>query len=123
VWAVGAEPVAISTAYVPALAPGPDADDLASFQAMLQSPADVTLGAAPARARAVDLELAPPQPSVARSLRLQPGQPAISVTIRFDDEATGLPVGLTAVTLKPDQFRVVIQAGDGLPRVAHPDDS
>ena len=37
------------------------------------------------RARAVDLELAPPQPSVARSLRLLPGQPAISVTIRFDD--------------------------------------
>ena len=31
VWAVGAEPVAISTAYVPGLAPGPDADDLARY--------------------------------------------------------------------------------------------
>ena len=74
------------------------------------------------RARAVDLELTPPQPSVARSLRLLPGQSAISVTIRFDDQTTGSPVGLTTVTLKPDRFRVVIQAGDGLPKAAHPDD-
>ena len=124
VWAVGAEPVAISTAYVPGPGPGPGpvADDLASFQATLQAPPEAGPGAPPAHARAVDLELAPPQPSVARSLRLPPGQPAISVTIRFDDPATGSPVGLTTVTLKPDRFRVVIQAGDGLPRAAHPDD-
>ena len=122
VWAVGAEPVAISTAYVPGAAGGPDADDLTSFHDTLQTPADAGPDAPPAHARAVDLELAPPQPSVARSLRLPPGQPAISVTIRFDDEATGSPVGLTTVTLKPDRFRVVIQAGDGLPRAAHPDD-
>jgi DNA-binding GntR family transcriptional regulator len=122
VWAVGAEPVAISTAYVPGAAAGPVVDDPTSFQAALQTPPDADAGAPPAQARAVDLELAPPQPSVARSLRLLPGQPAISVTIRFDDLATGLPLGLTTVTLKPDRFRVVIQAGDGLPRVAHPDD-
>jgi DNA-binding GntR family transcriptional regulator len=123
VWAAGAEPIAVSTAYVPASGrTGPEADDLASFQAMLQAPPASTPDTPPAHARAVDLELAPPQPSVARSLRLLPGQPAISVTIRFDDRATGSPVGLTTVTLKPDQFRVVIQAGDGLPRAAHPDD-
>jgi DNA-binding GntR family transcriptional regulator len=122
VWAVGAEPVAISTAYVPGAANGAAADDLTSFQAILQAPPDEGPATPPAHARAVDLELAPPQPSVARSLRLPPGQPAISVTIRFDDQATGLPVGLTTVTLKPDRFRVVIQAGDGLPRAAHPDD-
>ena len=129
VWAVGAEPVAISTAYVPGAAPraageadADDADELASFQAMLRTPPDLRPGTVPAYARAVDLELAPPQPSVARSLRLPPGQPAISVTIRFDDQATGLPVGLTTVSLKPDRFRVVIQAGDGLPRGTHPDD-
>jgi len=122
VWAAGAEPVAISTAYVPGAATGLGADDLPSFQAALQAPPVAQAGAPPALARAVDLELAPPQPSVARSLRLLPGQPAISVTIRFDDQATGLPVGLTTVTLKPDQFRVVIQAGDGLPRAAHPDE-
>jgi len=71
------------------------------------------------QARAVDLELAPPQPSVARSLRLLPGQSATSVTIRFDDQASGSPVGLTTVTLKPHHFRVVIQAGDQLPTVPH----
>ena len=71
-------------------------------------------------ARAVDLELAPPQPSVARSLRLLPGQSAISVTIRFDDQDSGKPVGLTTVTLKPHHFRVVIQAGDELPQGTAP---
>jgi hypothetical protein len=70
----------------------------------------------------VDLELAPPQPSVARSLRLLPGQPAITVTIRFDELATGAPIGLTAVTLVPDQFRIVIQAGGALPRGTHTGD-
>ena len=79
-------------------------------------------GAVAAYARAVDLELAPPQPAIARSLRLAPGQPAISLTIRFDDRATGSPVGLTAVALKPDRFRVVIQAGDPLPPSPHPID-
>jgi hypothetical protein len=60
----------------------------------------------------VDLELAPPQPSATRSLRLVPGQSAISVTIRFDDQETGTPVGLAVVILKPDRFRVVIEMGD-----------
>jgi DNA-binding GntR family transcriptional regulator len=137
VWAVGAEPVAISTAYVPKVAAGADADgadavgadaadaaedDLATFQAMLATPPDLRPGTSVVNARAVDLELAPPQPSVARSLRLLPGQPAISVTIRFDDAATGAPVGLTTVTLVPDQFRIVIQAGGALPRGTHPDE-
>jgi DNA-binding GntR family transcriptional regulator len=126
VWAVGAEPVAISTAYVPGAAPRavaePDGDDLASFQAILRMPPDLRPGTPPAFARAVDLELAPPQPSVARSLRLVPGQSAITVTIRFDDEATGAPIGLTAVTLVPDQFRIVIQAGGALPRGTHAGD-
>ena len=58
--------------------------------------------------------MAPPQPSVARSLRLVPGQSAVSVTIRFDDQATGAPVGLTVVVLKPEQFRVVVQTGGPL---------
>jgi DNA-binding GntR family transcriptional regulator len=126
VWAAGAEPVAISTAYVPGAAPraageadADDADELASFQAMLRTPPDLRPDIPLTYARAVDLELAPPQPSVARSLRLLPGQPAITVTIRFDDPATGAPAGLTTVTLVPDQFRIVIQAGGALPRGAH----
>jgi DNA-binding GntR family transcriptional regulator len=60
-------------------------------------------------ARAVDIELSPPQPAIARSLRLMPGQPAFSVTIRFDDSAADTPVGLTVVVLKPEFFRVVIE--------------
>jgi DNA-binding GntR family transcriptional regulator len=124
VWSIGAEPVAISTAYVPGtgIVAGrvPDAPD--SFEGVLHTPpaefaiSDGTL------AGASDLELAPPQPSVARSLRLLPGQPAIAVTVRFDDRANGDPVALTTVALKPQHFRVVIQAGDPLPRLAHPAD-
>ncbi|HXC81020.1 MAG TPA: GntR family transcriptional regulator [Trebonia sp.] len=116
VWAAGAEPVAISTAYVPeAVADKMVGQDLESFEVTLRSIAARTPQSNRACARAVDLELAPPQPSVARSLRLVPGQPAISVTIRFDDPATSTPVGLTVVILKPDQFRVVVEIGGSLP--------
>ena len=135
VWAVaGGEPVAISTAYVRE----PFADSLAgeepgSFENLLRAvPGASPAGASPAGAssagtgapgvppsdaacaRAVDLELSPPQPSVARSLRLVPGQPAVSVTIRFDDPDTREPVGLTVVILRPELFRVVIHAGAAL---------
>jgi DNA-binding GntR family transcriptional regulator len=123
VWAVDAEPAAVSTTYVPGDVANPlgdpAADDVETFQAVLHMPGDARPGIGPVSARAVDLELAPPQPSVARSLRLLPGQPAIAVTIRFDDLATGTPVALTTLALKPDQFRVVIHAGDALPGGAH----
>jgi DNA-binding GntR family transcriptional regulator len=110
VWAVDAEPVAISTAYVPeALAESLAGSDQDSFDSILHSIPAQSPDTEPAYAKAVDLEMSPPQPSVARSLRLVPGQAAISVTIRFDDPATGDPAGLTIVILKPDQFRVVIQ--------------
>ena len=122
VWAAGTEPVAISTAYVAGDSAGSLADGLEAFEAILRIPPGDRPGTESAYPRAVDLELAPPQPSIARSLRLSPGQPAVSVTIRFDDRTTGAPVGLTAVTLKPDRFRVVIQAGDALPQSPHPID-
>jgi len=146
VWAAGADPVAVSTAYVPeAIAASVPRQALASFEEMLHpipgarspsepgdSPAkpadiddvDVTsppeeetdVSAGPmdrmpgaTSARAVDIELSPPQPAVARSLRLVPGQSAFSVTIRFDDPDTHTPVGLTVVVLKPEFFRVVIE--------------
>jgi len=121
VWATGAEPVALSTAYVPeAVAESVAARDLDSFEAMLRSTPPGAAGGTPAYAKAVDLELSPPQPSVARSLRLVPGQSAISVTIRFDDPAAGTPVGLTVVILKPDHFRVVVEIGSRLARGAEP---
>ena len=115
VWVTGTEPVAISTAYVPeSAADSLVAEDLDSFEAMLRAIPAADPASEPALATAVDLELAPPQPSVARSLRLVPGQSAISVTIRFDDHATGTPAGLTVVVLKPDQFRVVVEMGGPL---------
>jgi DNA-binding GntR family transcriptional regulator len=117
-WAIGAEPVAVSTAYVPGTL-GEAADDPDTFEAVLSAPPGSLDGSRTVHARAVDLELAPPQPSVARSLRLLPGESAISVTIRFDDRVTGAPVGLTTVALKAHHFRVVIQAGDTLPAAPH----
>jgi DNA-binding GntR family transcriptional regulator len=111
VWVSAGVPVAISTAYVPqAVVAALPAAEAESFQDTLQSLPAGTVSAGSAYAAAVDLELAPPQPSVARSLRLIPGQSAISVTIRFDDDRTRSPVGLSVVILKPEHFRVVIEA-------------
>jgi DNA-binding GntR family transcriptional regulator len=117
VWAADSEPVAVSTAYVPETA-GDSADggDRDCLEAELCSLPAAKPGAGPACASAMDLELSPVQPSVARTLRLTPGQSAISVTIRFDDPATGAPAGLTVVNLRPDRFRVVVEAGT--PRLA-----
>jgi hypothetical protein len=150
VWTAGANPVAISTAYVPeAIADAIPRQAMASFEEMLhpvpgarppadpdgpdgpdggpygsgeaddlafQPPEGAEASVGPmdqisraTSARAVDIELSPPQPAVARSLRLMPGQPAFSVTIRFDDPAADTPVGLTVVILKPEFFRVVIE--------------
>ena len=118
-WAVGVEPVAISTAYVPGVAADHPTNEPDTFEDILRMPPAGLSVIERVHARAVDLELAPPQPSVARSLRLMPGQAAIAVTIRFDDQDTGVPAGLTTVIMKPHHFRVVIQAGDSLPRPPH----
>ena len=92
VWASGGEPVAISTAYVPeAVAQIASGDDLPPFAEALQALPGGMTAPGSAYAAAVDMELSPPQPSVARSLRLVPGQSAISVTIRFDDTTTRAP--------------------------------
>jgi DNA-binding GntR family transcriptional regulator len=121
VWTAAGEPVAISTAYVrEAFADSLAGEDPGFFEDMLSAvPAASSDSAGSSSdtlyARAADLELSPPQPSVARSLRLAPGQPAISVTIRFDDLATGEPAGLTVVILRSELFRVVIHAGGSLP--------
>ena len=114
-WAIGAEPIAVSTAYVPGTIAGAAVDEPDTFESVVTTPPGGCNDSETVRARAVDLEMAPPQPSIARSLRLLPGQSALSVTIRFDDPAAGTPVGLTTVTLKPHHFRVAIQAGDPLP--------
>jgi len=73
-------------------------------------------GAAPpvvARPRALQIELAPPPASVARSLRLAAGEPVATVTVSFEDPAAHRPVAITTAMLRPDLFRIVIEAGAG----------
>jgi DNA-binding GntR family transcriptional regulator len=113
VWTSAGEPVAIATAYVPE----PFADEIGDtdsglFQDTVIAVPGVGTSADSLRSTAVDLELAPPQPSVARSLSLVPGQSAVSITIKIDIRDTGVPAGLTVVNLKPEHFRVVIQVGE-----------
>jgi hypothetical protein len=62
------------------------------------------------RARAVQIELAPPPPSVSRSLRLSAGELVATVTVSFEDPAVHRPVAITTAMLRPELFRIVIQA-------------
>jgi GntR family transcriptional regulator len=106
VWLADGVPAAISTAYLPeSIADSCAGAELPTFGALLQP---ASQGAQPT---AVDLELVPPQPSIARSLRLPPGQPAVTVTIRFSHG--GSPAALTIVIMKPDLFRVAVEASTG----------
>ena len=66
-----------------------------------------------ARPRALQIELAPPPSSVARSLRLAAGELVATVTVSFEDPATHQPVAITTAMLRPDLFRIVIQAAAG----------
>lgn len=67
-------------------------------------------GAEAGHARALQIEMAPPPPSVARSLRLSAGEPVATVTVSFEDPAAHSPVALTMAMLRPDLFRIVVQA-------------
>ena len=62
------------------------------------------------RPRAVQVELGPPPPSVARSLRLAAGQPVATVSVLFEGLSVKTPVALTMAMLRPDLFRIVVQA-------------
>jgi DNA-binding GntR family transcriptional regulator len=126
-WTSGGSPVAMSTAYVPQSPghPAPDgkvsaprADDelawIPAFDRVLSEPPgggeagqEPESGLAAGRPAALNVELRPPQPSIARGLHLAPGQSAITVTIRFDAAAT--PVALTVVMLRPDFFKVSVE--------------
>ncbi len=126
-WTSGGSPVAMSTAYVPQ-SPGspatggkvsaPPADDelswIPAFDRVLSEPPaggdagqEPETGLAAGRPAALNVELRPPQPSIARGLHLAPGQSAITVTIRFD--AAAAPVALTVVMLRPDFFKVSVE--------------
>ena len=72
-----------------------------------------TAPAIAARPRALQIELAPPPSSVARSLRLAAGELVATVTVGFEDPDGHRPVAITTAMLRPDLFRIVIQAGAG----------
>jgi DNA-binding GntR family transcriptional regulator len=125
-WTSGGSPVAMSTAYLPQ-SPGsretaagrvsaPHDDESGwspAFDDVLSTPPADPAGNGPdtsvaaGHPAALNVELSPPQPSIARGLRLPPGQPAITVTIRFDESS--VPVALTVVMLRPDFFKVSVE--------------
>ena len=76
-------------------------------------PGQGRVGLVPAgRPTAVHVEMQPPPASLARSLRLSAGQPAAMVAVRFDDPEAARPVALTVAAVRPDLFRIVVEAGE-----------
>ena len=120
VWTVGGEPGALSASYLPERL-GRRWPDLAAPP--FAPPGDyLPVGALPtavpadgeaARPRALQIELAAPPSSVARSLRLAAGELVATVTVSFEDPVAHRPVAITTAMLRPDLFRIVIQAGAG----------
>ncbi len=128
VWTVGGEPGALAASYlpeavaadlgvVPTVQPGeqedaaPGAQDLSGVISPLAfpypwRPADAE-GPRPA---AVQIEMGLPPPSAARTLRLSAGEPVATVTVSFTAPATGAPVALTMAMLRPELFRIVVEA-------------
>ena len=128
IWTVGGEPGALAASYlpeavaadlgvVPTAQPGeqedaaPGAQDLSGVISPLAfpypwRPADAE-GPRPA---AVQIEMGLPPPSAARTLRLSAGEPVATVTVSFTVPATGAPVALTMAMLRPELFRIVVEA-------------
>ena len=127
VWTVGGEPGALASSYLPERAaatlgvlpagePGEvDAVLGAQDRGSLIPPASFPFPWRPAgsegpRPGAVQLEMGLPPPSAARTLRLGAGEPVATVTVSFIDPGSGAPVALTMAMLRPELFRVVVEA-------------
>ena len=124
VWTVGGEPGALSASYLPErlgqlwpdLGAPPAGTDAASggggaTPAGVPAADDVPALAVVGQARALQVGLAPPPSPVARSLRLAAGELVATVTVSFEDPAGRRPVAITTAMLRPDLFRIVIEAG------------
>jgi len=127
VWTVGGEPGALAASYLPERAaatlgvlpagePGEEDAVLgAQDRGSLIPPASFPFPWRPAgsegpRPGAVQLEMGLPPPSAARTLRLGAGEPVATVTVSFVDPGSGAPVALTMAMLRPELFRVVVEA-------------
>jgi DNA-binding GntR family transcriptional regulator len=127
VWTVGGEPGALAASYLPEQAaaklgmipagkPGEEEvaagpQELAGVPSPLSFPLPWrSAGAEGLRPGAVQIEMGLPPPSAARTLRLSAGEPVATVTVSFAMPATGAPVALTMVMLRPELFRIVVEA-------------
>jgi DNA-binding GntR family transcriptional regulator len=124
-WTADGEPAALATTYLSRhIAGQPAAQGAVPSAALTALPLLMTPGADDGAAQAEDpgaacapralfVEMHPPPPSVARSLRLSSGQSAAMVTVRFVDPEQGRPAALTIAVLRPDLFRIVVEAPAG----------
>jgi hypothetical protein len=127
VWTVGGEPGALAASYLPEAAaadlgvvpitqPGEEDDTAAGPQDLsVTSPLAFPYpwrptGAEAPQPGAVQIEMGLPPPSAARTLRLAAGEPVATVTVSFVIPATGAPVALTMAMLRPELFRIVVEA-------------
>jgi DNA-binding GntR family transcriptional regulator len=128
VWTVGGEPGALAASYlpeavaadlgvVPITQPGEEEDAVPGTQDLsgVMSPLAFPYPWRPADAEgprpgAVQIEMGLPPPSAARALRLSAGEPVATVTVSFAVPATGAPVALTMAMLRPELFRIVVEA-------------
>ena len=124
VWTVGGEPGALAASYLPERvaddlgvlpADAPGDEDGAQERAVMVPPASFPFPWRPAgpdgpQPGAVQLEMGLPPPSAARTLRLAAGETVATVTVSFTDRETGAPVALTMAMLRPELFRIVVEA-------------
>ena len=131
VWTVGGEPGALAASYlpegvaaalgvVPIAKPGEEEEDAPAPLELtgVVSPFSFPYPWRPAdaegpRAAALQIEMGLPPPSAARTLRLSAGEPVATVTVSFAVPATGVPIALTMAMLRPELFRIVVEAAPG----------
>lgn len=126
-WTVGGEPAALATSYLTgqfanklgisleSLSTGEEAAIDGVEKEGLLPPETFPFPWAPARPGGpqpggIQIEMGPPPASAARTLRLGVGESATMVTLSITDPGTATPGGLTITILRPELFRVVIEA-------------
>jgi UTRA domain len=127
IWTVGGEPAALAASYLPEriaaglgldlagnpgeAGAGPDGQERSGLLSPLSFPFPWrSPDAEGPRPGAVQIEMGLPPPSAARTLRLGAGGLVATVTVSFADPATGSPAALTMAMLRPELFRIVVEA-------------
>ena len=127
VWTVGGEPAAVASSYASEKAAAklgalrvtkPGDDDAAQGyheHTDAWSPLAFPIpwqpgGTARPWPAAVQIEMGLPPPSAARTLRVPAGQSVTTVTLSFPGLTSGTAVALTVAMLRPELFRIVVEA-------------